>query len=306
MKRKVIILMAFLFLCGCGNKTETEKEIPPLAEGEISVDALKYYFEDIYDSHNDNIVPVSVDYDVDINDYPYIGKITYKDQEVTIVGDFEKKIIYCEEYDAKTQKLKGMSIKINSKDEEVISHVAFLFTLMPSINPTTDNWYNIESALKKTDYENGECRVVGNWCLSRVDETDSIFMYATADFNKETTSNSSSNNNASNNNSSSESKEEPTVTVSQTQALRKAKEYLDVMSFSRKGLIKQLEYEGFSKSDAEYAVNNCGANWNEQAAKKAKEYLDVMSFSRKSLIEQLEYEGFTKKQATYAVNQTGL
>ncbi len=98
----------------------------------------------------------------------------------------------------------------------------------------------------------------------------------------------------------------PTVTTSQKNALRSAKQYLDVMPFSYTGLIKQLEYEKYSHEDAVYAADNCGADWNEQAAKAAKNYLDVMSFSRQGLIEQLEYEGYTHEQAVFGVNSVGL
>ena len=75
------------------------------------------------------------------------------------------------------------------------------------------------------------------------------------------------------------------------------------MAFSKSGLIEQLEYEGFTKKEAKYAVNNCGANWKEQAVKKAAQYLSSQSFSRSGLIEQLEYEGFTSKQARYGVKK---
>lgn len=95
-------------------------------------------------------------------------------------------------------------------------------------------------------------------------------------------------------------------TLSQKNALKKAQLYLSTMAFSYDGLVKQLEYEKFSHEDAEYGVDNCGANWDEQAVKKGKTYLDTMAFSRQGLIEQLEYEGFTAEQATYAVNQIGL
>lgn len=77
------------------------------------------------------------------------------------------------------------------------------------------------------------------------------------------------------------------------------------MAFSYKGLVEQLEYEGYSNEEATYAVDNCGANWNEQAAKKAESYMSYMSFSRSGLIEQLEYEGFTSKQAEYGVTAVG-
>ena len=80
-------------------------------------------------------------------------------------------------------------------------------------------------------------------------------------------------------------------------ALSQAQSYLRFMAFSREGLIDQLEYEGFSHSDAVYAVDNCGADWYEQAAKKAESYLEIMSFSTSGLISQLEFEGFTHDEA---------
>lgn len=88
-------------------------------------------------------------------------------------------------------------------------------------------------------------------------------------------------------------------------ALQTAKDYLSVMAFSYTGLIEQLEYEGYSHSEAVYGADNCGADWFEQAAKSAKQYLEFMSFSRSSLIEQLEYEGFTHEQAIYGAEMNG-
>lgn len=70
-------------------------------------------------------------------------------------------------------------------------------------------------------------------------------------------------------------------TTGQKNALSSAKSYLSVMPFSYSGLIKQLEYEGYSKDEATYGADNCGADWNEQAAKSAKSYIETMSFSRK-------------------------
>lgn len=78
------------------------------------------------------------------------------------------------------------------------------------------------------------------------------------------------------------------------------------MAYSKTGLSKQLEYEGFSKEDATYGAENCVADWMEQAVIKAKSYLDIMSYSRSSLIEQLGYENFTSEQAVYDVDDTEL
>ena len=95
-------------------------------------------------------------------------------------------------------------------------------------------------------------------------------------------------------------------TRSEQNALNRANDYLEFMSFSRSGLIDQLEFEGYTTSEAEYAVDNCGADWDEQAVLKAEEYLDFMSFSRSGLIDQLEFEGFTYDQASAAATAVGL
>jgi len=95
-------------------------------------------------------------------------------------------------------------------------------------------------------------------------------------------------------------------TISQKNALKSAKSYLSFSAFSYNGLIKQLEYEEYSHEDAVYAVDNCGADWNEQAVKSAKSYLSFSSFSKNGLIKQLEYEGFTHEQAVYGAEQNGL
>ena len=95
-------------------------------------------------------------------------------------------------------------------------------------------------------------------------------------------------------------------TLSQQNALSKASDYLDYTAFSKTGLIKQLEYEGYSNSDAKWAVERVTVDWNEQAAKKAADYLDYTSFSKSGLTDQLIYEGYTKKQAAYGVSTTGL
>lgn len=95
-------------------------------------------------------------------------------------------------------------------------------------------------------------------------------------------------------------------TVSQKNAVKKAKSYLDYTAFSHDGLVAQLEYDQFSHADAVYGADNSGANWNEQAAKKAKSYMEYSAFSRGSLIAQLEYDKFTQAQAEYGANAVGL
>ena len=95
------------------------------------------------------------------------------------------------------------------------------------------------------------------------------------------------------------------ASLEQKNALRTAKSYLNTMSFSRSGLIEQLEYEQYSSEAAVWAVDHVEADWNEQAAKKAKEYLDMMAFSRRGLIDQLKFEGFTEEEAEYGATSVG-
>lgn len=95
------------------------------------------------------------------------------------------------------------------------------------------------------------------------------------------------------------------VSLSKKNALKSAQSYLKLSSFSYSGLIEQLEFEGYPHDDCVYAVDNCGADWNEQAAKSAQSYLELTSFSRSELIEQLKYEGFTNEQAEYGATAVG-
>lgn len=88
-------------------------------------------------------------------------------------------------------------------------------------------------------------------------------------------------------------------------ALKRAKEYLEVLPFSYTGLIEQLEFEYIRHECAVYAADNCGANWKNEAAKKATSYLEIFTFSRSELITQLEYDGFTYEEAVYGAEING-
>ncbi len=96
----------------------------------------------------------------------------------------------------------------------------------------------------------------------------------------------------------SKSSSQPSGTVSQQNASKKAASYLRNSAFSRDSLIAQLEYEGFSNADATYGADSLRTNWSNQAIKKAASYLRNSAFSRKSLIAQLEYEKFSNADAT--------
>ncbi len=96
------------------------------------------------------------------------------------------------------------------------------------------------------------------------------------------------------------------ASIGEQNALESAQSYLSSQSFSKQGLIEQLEFEGYTHEEAVFGVEHCDANWNEQAASTAQSYLDsVGGFSRQSLAEQLEFEGFSDSEIEYALKQVG-
>jgi hypothetical protein len=93
------------------------------------------------------------------------------------------------------------------------------------------------------------------------------------------------------------------ATASQRNALRAAERYLEYTAFSKKGLEKQLKFEGYSSAAARYGASHVHANWNQQAVKAAKSYLEYTSFSKSGLQQQLEFDGFTSAQARFGVRK---
>ena len=81
-----------------------------------------------------------------------------------------------------------------------------------------------------------------------------------------------------------------------------AASYLRYSSFSRDGLINQLEYEGYTTEEATAAVDAQGVDWNAQAVGSAESYLGFAAFSRQWLIEQLEFDGYTNSEATFGAD----
>jgi hypothetical protein len=100
------------------------------------------------------------------------------------------------------------------------------------------------------------------------------------------------------------------MTTAQQQAVDAAEGYLSLgQGFSEQGLLQQLTSSagnGFSNSDAEFAINYLHPNWDQQAVDAAKSYLSLgQGFSEQGLLQQLTSSaggGFTEAQAEYAVN----
>ena len=96
------------------------------------------------------------------------------------------------------------------------------------------------------------------------------------------------------------------ATENQQKALDKANEYVDTLPLSHDGLLKQLEYDGYTTDVATYAADNCSVNWNKEAKEMAEQYMDSTTYTYKEMVQQLEAEGFTKKQAKFGAKAVGL
>lgn len=94
---------------------------------------------------------------------------------------------------------------------------------------------------------------------------------------------------------------------SNSTALAKAKVYAGAPFYmSNQGIYKQLKYEGFSSSQAQYGADHCGANWNNNAYHTAQDYASKPFYmSNQGIYEQLKYEGFTSSQAHYGADHSG-
>ena len=105
-----------------------------------------------------------------------------------------------------------------------------------------------------------------------------------------------------------EEEEKNDVPTEYKSALKRAKNYSDMMHMSKQGLYNQLisEYgEKFTAEEAQYAVDNLEVDYNENALKCAKNYQETMSMSPAAIYDQLvsEYgEKFTPEEAQYAID----
>ena len=95
------------------------------------------------------------------------------------------------------------------------------------------------------------------------------------------------------------------ISLGRKNAIKSAESYLNYSSFSRKGLVDQLRFEGYTSDEAVYACDYLEPDWYAEAAEAAASYLRYTSFSRQGLIDQLLFEGFTEEEAEYGVTAAG-
>jgi hypothetical protein len=98
-------------------------------------------------------------------------------------------------------------------------------------------------------------------------------------------------------------KRKSTVTAGQRNALARAKYVLQNYPVSRELLRDQLVADKYNAQEIQYALDHCGADWNEQAYKCAQFYMNRYTLSKEQLIECLVRVKFTREQAIYGVNR---
>jgi len=100
-----------------------------------------------------------------------------------------------------------------------------------------------------------------------------------------------------------------TRTTSRVEAQQSARDWLSIVPLSRDGLFSVLtQIEGYSVADANFAVDNIGANWSNEATRAARLFIAVWpDLSRAGMIDLLvQLERFTSEQAEFAVNSIGM
>ena len=94
---------------------------------------------------------------------------------------------------------------------------------------------------------------------------------------------------------------DPNATSEQQKALRLAYSYLKFYAYSREGLKDRLRDFNITEPAAEYAVENCGADWEEQAKRKADEYTRFRTWKLEDLRKQLVRDKFEENEVSKAI-----
>ncbi len=99
-----------------------------------------------------------------------------------------------------------------------------------------------------------------------------------------------------------EAEKEENANRENEKALKSAQNYIKIMAFSADGLRGQLEFEGFTDEQIDYAIDNVDVDWNEEAVQSATSYSNTLNMSSNAIYDQLLFEGFTAEQAQYGID----
>lgn len=321
MVKKILlfVVVSSFMLSGCGNAISADDSTPSaeIIPNSVSVEESTVE-EAIVEPETYTSLGVSVD-DISAkinNEFSNPVKYTYQTDEfnITLIVNLWHDNVYTQQCVLYTYRdsndvlcirlmdTNDVLVKNDSASQTITNCIKFIISLL---NIPESSYTAAECEDKNFDY---------SYCIYPVDVDSAVLLQpqsfdiplsSTTDSPSEESDPVSESSSPSTSSNSTVAPSTSEVTTGQKNALKKAKQYLEIMSFSYSGLVKQLEYEGYSNDECIYAVDNCGADWNEQAALKAASYLEIMPFSRNGLIKQLEYDGFTHDQAVYGVESNG-
>ena len=282
---------------------------------DLTLDEIKNKMKNELEDSSEDFKKKGEHYEINLQDDIILEVTTNKEDKVTKVA--LGTMIYDEGFEKGEllgQKYAKMARKLGIPTDEVAE-------CLQKLTGEYDTYFDIDytKSFPQTAYDNSYTRnhIKYSFVVTANSEYElytAVSIEATKDEDSKTTAinenvkttkveSNSTESNTNNTQNQTTSKEE--TTLGQKNALSSAKSYLDFTSFSYKGLIEQLEYEGYTTEEATYAADNCRADWKEQAAKTAKSYMEYSSFSRQGLIEQLLFEGYTQEEAEYGVTSVG-
>lgn len=179
----------------------------------------------------------------------------------------------------------------------IVAILAFMYFGM--INGLDEAESSLQQQIEDSSYDDGNISD---------DSSKSSSKESSSNKDSNSSSDDSTANDDENDNADEDSSTDDSATAEQQNALESAKTYADDMNMSKKAVYDQLtsSYGGkFKADDAQYAIDNLDADWNNNALESAKTYSKEMHMSKDSIYDQLTSSygaKFTSSEAKYAVD----
>ena len=111
-------------------------------------------------------------YDVEDFEYPFINKVTYSsDDTIEFTNSFNyngKLVFVTDVYKVSTNKVSYILVAVDSyiSEEDLTDLISRITGMYSVINDSVLYTLDMYQALMRTDYEQGKCRLFGDWCVS--------------------------------------------------------------------------------------------------------------------------------------------
>ena len=92
-------------------------------------------------------------------------------------------------------------------------------------------------------------------------------------------------------------------TLGETNAYREASEYSDMMHTSEEAIRDHLNFYGFTREEADYAIAKCNLDFKKECLINTRQYAEMMNASEQGIRDHLKYEKFTSEEVEYALKE---